>query len=89
VGRFEAAGHRVVRESVRVGGVAVDPRGTYRVAMNNFLAEGGDGFAVFTEGIDRVGGPLDAEALAATSAGEGCARRPRRGVSRAWTASTG
>lgn len=72
-------GHRVVRESVRVGGVAVDPRGAYRVAMNNFLAEGGDGFAVFTEGIDRVGGPLDAEALARYIGGRRLRAAPPQG----------
>ena len=27
--------------------------------MNNFLAEGGDGFTVFREGTDQLGGELD------------------------------
>ncbi len=56
-------GRRVVRESVRVDGRPLDARAAYRVAVNSYLAEGGDGFAVFTEGTDRVGGPLDVEAL--------------------------
>jgi 5'-nucleotidase len=33
------------------------------VTVNSFLASGGDGFGVFTEGTDRVGGPSDVEAL--------------------------
>ncbi len=34
-----------------------------RVTVNSFLASGGDGFSVFAEGTDRVGGPPDVEAL--------------------------
>jgi 5'-nucleotidase len=29
----------------------------------NFLAEGGDGFAGFKDGTDRVNGPIDIEAF--------------------------
>ncbi len=36
---------------------------TYRVTVNNFLADGGDGFRVLREGTDRVGGPVDVDAL--------------------------
>ena len=36
--------------------------GTYRVAMNNFLATGGDGFTVFNEGTDQLGGEVDIDA---------------------------
>jgi 2',3'-cyclic-nucleotide 2'-phosphodiesterase (5'-nucleotidase family) len=39
--------------------------GCYRVAMNNFLASGGDGFSVFNEGTDQVGGEIDINALVA------------------------
>ena len=35
---------------------------TYRVAMNNFLATGGDGFTVFNEGTDQLGGEIDIDA---------------------------
>jgi 5'-nucleotidase len=34
--------------------VALDPAATYRVATNNFMLNGGDGYASFTEGQDRV-----------------------------------
>ena len=33
------------------------------MAANYFLAEGGDGFATFAEGVDRVGGASDFDAL--------------------------
>ena len=31
--------------------------------MNNFLASGGDGFSVFNEGTDPLGGEIDLDAL--------------------------
>jgi 5'-nucleotidase-like protein len=39
------------------------PGASYRVAMNNFLADGGDGFTVFREGTDQLGGEIDLDAL--------------------------
>ena len=35
--------------SLEIGGVTVDKAASYRVTMNNFLADGGDGFSVFTQ----------------------------------------
>ena len=35
---------------------------SYRVAMNNFLADGGDGFSVFNQGTDQLGGEIDLDA---------------------------
>jgi 5'-nucleotidase len=49
--------------SVKIGGVAVDPLASYRVAMNNFLATGGDGFSEFNNGTDQLGGEIDLDAL--------------------------
>ena len=40
-------------------------RQDYRVTVNSFLAGGGSGFSVLTEGTDRVGGIIDVEALEA------------------------
>jgi 5'-nucleotidase len=37
---------------------------TFRVTMNNFLAAGGDGFTVFNEGTNALGGAQDIDALA-------------------------
>lgn len=48
-----------------VGGAPVDPNGSYRVSVNNFLAAGGDGFTEFTKGTDLAGGPVDLDALIA------------------------
>jgi 5'-nucleotidase len=53
----------VVPDSVKIDGVLVDKTATYRVAMNNFLASGGDGFTVFNEGTDPLGGEIDLDAL--------------------------
>jgi 5'-nucleotidase len=46
-----------------VNGVLVNPTDTFRVTMNNFLATGGDGFAVFNEGTNGLGGAQDIDAL--------------------------
>jgi 5'-nucleotidase len=37
--------------------------GSYRIAVNSFLAEGGDGFVVLRQGTDRIGGGQDIDAL--------------------------
>ena len=50
---------------ITVGGVPVDPATSYRVSINNFLAAGGDGFTVFTQGTDLTGGPIDLDAFTA------------------------
>lgn len=48
-----------------VDGVPVDPAAPYRVAVNNFLAAGGDGFTAFADGTDLTGGEIDLDALLA------------------------
>lgn len=48
---------RIVVDSVKLNGTAVDPAATYRVATNSFLAGGGDGFTTLGQGTgDLVGG---------------------------------
>ncbi|MCZ4120881.1 bifunctional metallophosphatase/5'-nucleotidase [Streptomyces sp. H39-S7] len=54
---------RVVADSVKLGGVPLDPAATYRVAMNSFLAGGGDGFAALGSGVNPVVGGDDLAAL--------------------------
>jgi 5'-nucleotidase len=44
-------------------GAPIDPGATYTVAVNGFLAGGGDGFTVLKEGTARVVGPVDLDAL--------------------------
>ncbi len=56
-------GNRVVAQSMRLDGAAIQLDRPYRVTVNNFLADGGDGFRVLREGTDRVGGPVDVDAL--------------------------
>lgn len=54
---------RIDPASLRLGGVVLQPAASYRVTVNSFLAEGGDHFSVLKEGTDRVGGPIDVDAL--------------------------
>ncbi|KAA6214638.1 bifunctional metallophosphatase/5'-nucleotidase [Streptomyces albofaciens JCM 4342] len=56
---------RVVADSVRLDGAPLDPAKTYRVAMNEFLAGGGDGFTALKEGKDKYVGPSDLDAFTA------------------------
>ena len=56
-------GARVDPSTIAINGVPVDPAATYRVTVNSFLADGGDGFTVLTEGTERTGGEIDLDAL--------------------------
>ncbi|MDH6226297.1 MULTISPECIES: bifunctional metallophosphatase/5'-nucleotidase [Streptomyces] len=55
---------RLVAGSVRIQGQPVDLTATYRVAMNNFLAGGGDNFPALAKGTDPVVGSDDLTAFA-------------------------
>ncbi|MGW7089412.1 bifunctional metallophosphatase/5'-nucleotidase [Streptomyces sp. NPDC054871] len=54
---------RVVTDSIKLGGKAIDPATTYRVAMNSFLAGGGDGFAELGKGTKPLVGSDDLKAF--------------------------
>jgi 5'-nucleotidase len=54
-------GSRIV--AMTLNGKAIVPDGRYRVTINNFLASGGDGYSVFTQGTDTSDGGLDLDAL--------------------------
>lgn len=56
-------GDRVVADSLVLNGVRIDPATNYRVTVNNFLAVGGDGFTVLTEGAAPQVGVYDVDAL--------------------------
>jgi 5'-nucleotidase len=56
------AGNRI--SNVRINGVPIDPGATYRVTVNNFLADGGDGYTVFRNGTNRYVGEIDSDAFA-------------------------
>lgn len=54
---------RIDADSVELNGEKLDLERTYRVAMNSFLASGGDGFPTFAEGANPHVGGVDREAL--------------------------
>jgi 5'-nucleotidase len=56
-------GDRVAADRMSLNGARIDPATGYRVTVNNFLAVGGDGFTVFTEGIAPQVGVYDVDAL--------------------------
>ena len=54
-----------VETLVDAAGVVLNPAKTYRITVNNFMADGGDGHSTLTKGSDRMGGALDIDALTA------------------------
>ncbi|MFQ6325017.1 bifunctional metallophosphatase/5'-nucleotidase [Nocardia sp. CWNU-33] len=62
-------GTQVVADSIRIAGLPLNPVATYRITTNSFLAAGGDGFTVFTEGLDKTVGPIDLDAFEAYAMG--------------------
>jgi 5'-nucleotidase len=65
-----ACGARIVNATLNgtplvSNGIVLDPSGIHRVTINNFMATGGDGFAVFTGGTNALGGAQDLDALIA------------------------
>ncbi|MEP7101907.1 MAG: 5'-nucleotidase C-terminal domain-containing protein, partial [Burkholderiales bacterium] len=57
------AGERV--RDMALNGQPIAPETAYRVTVNSFLAEGGDGFTGLTRGTARSGGGQDVDALTA------------------------
>jgi 5'-nucleotidase len=53
----------VVDGSVKIDGVAIGKAASYRVTMNSFLADGGDGFPAFRTCTEPLGGEVDVDAL--------------------------
>ncbi len=58
-----AAGSKVVADSVKLDGTAIDKAATYRVVANSFLSDGGDSFAAFVGGKEKLVGGLDIDAF--------------------------
>jgi len=56
-------GQRILADRMLLNGAPVDPAGLYRVTVNAFLAAGGDGFSVFTQGRTPRTGVYDVDAL--------------------------
>lgn len=59
------AGQHVAPGSIKIGGRVIGPNERVRVTTNGFLASGGDGFTIFREGSDQLGGDIDLDALVA------------------------
>ena len=64
----------VVPGSVRINGAPLVPEQAYRLAVNSFLASGGDGFGTFPKARQLAGGPIDLDALVAWSKDQGTLR---------------
>ncbi|MBI5129329.1 MAG: 5'-nucleotidase C-terminal domain-containing protein [Rhodopseudomonas palustris] len=56
-------GARIVAERMLLHGRPIAADRFYRVTVNAYLAAGGDGFAPFTQGTDRLTGVYDVDAL--------------------------
>jgi 5'-nucleotidase len=52
--RSRPIGQRVIPESVKLNGIALNDATEYRIAANNFIAGGGDRMPMFTQGKNRV-----------------------------------
>lgn len=61
----QPVGSRVDAASIEIEGVMIDLDDTYRVTVNSYLADGGSGLDVLTEGTQRIGGEIDLDALVA------------------------
>ncbi|MFJ3701664.1 MULTISPECIES: bifunctional UDP-sugar hydrolase/5'-nucleotidase [unclassified Streptomyces] len=67
---------RVVADTIRLNGEAIDPAKSYRVAMNEFLAGGGDGFAALGQGTNKLVGASDLDLFNAYLAAHSTASAP-------------
>ncbi|MEV7107488.1 bifunctional metallophosphatase/5'-nucleotidase [Streptomyces atroolivaceus] len=72
----KSGAERVVADTIRLNGEAIDPAKTYRVAMNEFLAGGGDGFAALGQGTNKLVGASDLDLFNAYLAAHSTADAP-------------
>jgi 5'-nucleotidase len=61
---------------MRLAGKVIDPAKRYRVTVNSFLAQGGDGFTVLRDAPERTEGMLDIEAFAGNITRESSIAKP-------------
>ena len=59
------AGQRVLVDSIKLNGQALQAQANYRVTVNSFLADGGDDNAPLRQGSERSTGVIDIDALEA------------------------
>lgn len=58
-------GNKIDPASIKLNGTVIDPAASYRVTVNSFLADGGDGFLELRNGTNRLGGGVDLDAFVA------------------------
>ncbi len=56
-------GSKVDPASIKLNGTTLNPAANYKVAANNFIADGGDSFTALVNGAPRTGGKVDLDAL--------------------------
>ena len=78
-GAASGKGQRVVPGSMRLNGEAIDLNKSYRVTVNNFMADGGDHFTVLRSGLQRQHGDIDVDAVVAYFKAAGSVRVPPLG----------
>jgi 5'-nucleotidase len=61
----EPCGSKIDASTIKLNTVTLDPAANYRVTVNSFLADGGDGFIVLKDGTNRMGGAVDTDAFEA------------------------
>ncbi|MFG2247810.1 bifunctional metallophosphatase/5'-nucleotidase [Spirillospora sp. NPDC048823] len=74
IDRSRPVGDRV--SAITIDGTPIDPATAYKVAANNFLLGGGDGFTVFTEGTGQVLGSIDLDTFVAYFKAQGTISPP-------------
>ncbi|MFB7938617.1 bifunctional metallophosphatase/5'-nucleotidase [Streptomyces sp. NPDC056049] len=72
----KAGADRIVVDSVRLNGEPIDPTKSYRVAMNEFLTGGGDGFPVLATGANKLVGASDLDIFIAYLTANSSAAQP-------------
>ncbi len=58
-------GNKIDPSTIKLDGSTIDPAATYRVTVNSFLADGGDGFLELRNGTNRTGGGVDLDEFVA------------------------
>lgn len=56
-------GNKIDPASITLNGTPISPTASYRVTVNSFLADGGDGFTVLKSGTNRLTGVVDLDAF--------------------------
>ena len=59
-----ASGQRIIVDSMRLNGKPIVPAQRYRITVNSYMAQGGEGYTVLKQGSDKVDtGILDLDAI--------------------------